>query len=55
MKSMERFGEALVSYEGVASVGVPHPEGVLEIQGYFEAAPIFVWSTCRFGGSNECP
>ena len=38
MKSMERFGEALVSYEGVASVGVPHPEGVLEIQGYFEAA-----------------
>ena len=39
MKSMERFGSPLFSYEGVGSVEVGIPaDAPMKIQGYFEAA-----------------
>ena len=38
MKSMEQFGQPLVSYEGAATIGLLHQGGELTIEGYFEAA-----------------
>ena len=38
MKSMEQFGNQLVSYEGVADVYVEQNTGKVDFPGYFEAA-----------------
>ena len=38
MKSMEQFGQQLVSYEGVADVDIGTDTGKIDFSGYFEAA-----------------
>ena len=38
MKSMEQFGNQLVSYEGVADVNIGTDAGKIDFSGYFEAA-----------------